>query len=467
MDTTPGMFMGISTWMRGRVVRTSSDGTPSTGTPSRAKSSLSTDSIPHATCSPSPSQYDVPGAVGTTFMGDESLDFVRNPVEFVQEKCRQYGPVFKLRIMNKGTVVVASNDAVKEMLEERYDCYSIGFLDHMKDIFGENILFADGDELVRLRTAIQPFFTRESVEKCMPTLKQIINNCIPKITPGSPIVLYELFKRLSTELSLALFLGMDLEEIESLVDHVIELGKSHWHGFVSVPLKFVPSFLGSGYAQSIDAKTELLKFIHDRIEAGKLKISGSDDFSGFQDIDEAARHVLVFISALIPKAFGSLLTSFCLETAARRDILQKCVDDDSFLDDTLLEVSRLWPPFLGSRRITKQEHAIQGHTIPKGMPVLYITHAANHDPTVFASPDEFIPQRWAEDNRNDRDRVFTLGSGGRECIGKVLAQLLFKECARSLAEHWTWELPDGQSLQYKWLPVSRPSTDVVALFTPR
>ncbi|XP_065192075.1 cytochrome P450 26A1-like isoform X2 [Sycon ciliatum] len=296
---------------------------------------------------------------------------------------------------------------------------------------------------------------------------RIINNCIPKITPGSPIVLYELFKRLSTELSLALFLGMDLEEIESLVDHVIELGKSHWHGFVSVPLKFVPSFLGSGYAQSIDAKTELLKFIHDRIEAGKLKISGSDDFSGFQDIDEAARHVLVFISALIPKAFGSLLTSFCLETAARRDILQKCVDDDSFLDDTLLEVSRLWPPFLGSRRITKQEHAIQGHTIPKGMPVLYITHAANHDPTVFASPDEFIPQRWAEDNRNDRDRVFTLGSGGRECIGKVLAQLLFKECARSLAEHWTWELPDGQSLQYKWLPVSRPSTDVVALFTPR
>ncbi len=36
---------------------------------------------------------------------------------------------------------------------------------------------------------------------------------------------------------------------------------------------------------------------------------------GFHNVDELSRHMLLFVSALVPKALSSLLTSCCLELA--------------------------------------------------------------------------------------------------------------------------------------------------------
>ena len=75
------------------------------------------------------------------------------------------------------------------------------------------------------------------------------------------------------------------------------------------------------------------------------------------DEDLAAHHLLLFISALIPKAMSSLLTSVVIElskTENRR--WRECCCDESLLEDVLLEVQRLWPPFFGGRRICTQVH---------------------------------------------------------------------------------------------------------------
>ena len=59
---------------------------------------------------------------------------------------------------------------------------------------------------------------------------------------SQPIAIYSHFKRLASELSLALFLGMDVEEVDEMVDLVVQLGKTHWHGErereMTVPLLF-------------------------------------------------------------------------------------------------------------------------------------------------------------------------------------------------------------------------------------
>lgn len=68
----------------------------------------------------------------------------------------------------------------------------------------------------------------------------------------------------------------------------------------------------------------------------------------------ARQHLLLFISALIPKALASLLTSFTLALAGDRQARRRALDEPRYLDGVLLEVQRLWPPFIGGRRIAEQ-----------------------------------------------------------------------------------------------------------------
>ena len=54
---------------------------------------------------------------------------------------------------------------------------------------------------------------------------------------------------------------------------------------------------------------------------------------------------------------SSLLTSVVIELSKTENKRWcECCHDDSLLEDVLLEVQRLWPPFFGGRRISTQVH---------------------------------------------------------------------------------------------------------------
>lgn len=59
---------------------------------------------------------DVPGYLGYSILGDKSLDFVRNPREYINQQRKAYGDVFKGRILNKPHVFITSNKAVEDLL---------------------------------------------------------------------------------------------------------------------------------------------------------------------------------------------------------------------------------------------------------------------------------------------------------------------------------------------------------------
>ena len=60
----------------------------------------------------------VPGHPGMTVVGDKSIEFYRDAVEFVDKRVVQYqSKVFVSRLLNKPTVFVTSNAGVKAVLE--------------------------------------------------------------------------------------------------------------------------------------------------------------------------------------------------------------------------------------------------------------------------------------------------------------------------------------------------------------
>ena len=63
-------------------------------------------------------EMDLPGRVkwGWGILGDESLEFVRHPREYLESRVSSFGPIFLGRIVNKPTVFITSNSGVQEML---------------------------------------------------------------------------------------------------------------------------------------------------------------------------------------------------------------------------------------------------------------------------------------------------------------------------------------------------------------
>lgn len=413
-----------------------------------------------------------PGAARFGLFSDESISFAKDPFGFVAQKRRRYGDIFQARILGRPTVFVTSNDGVREMMTEHTPCFRRGFMDHIHELYGEDsIIFSDEEDFGRLREIIHSVVEPRRIAEQNDLIDSVVAMHLGALNEQTDVPLYQTFKRLSTDLCLVLFLGMDLRDLKENSEKYAALATAHWHGIVSIPLKFhVPVFGKSTFRMAVDARDKLLAEIRSRMErADKSTLLHAMTEAGFKTKEEVAAHILLFVSALVPKALGSLLTSFCLELALDEHqwMRAKALDDEQYLDHLLLEIQRKWPPFLGGRKIVTRQLCISGFTVPEGHSLMYTTFTANRDAKIFPEPDCLQPDRWTEVNKGNEDRLWTFGGGPRGCVGKVLSQALLKQSVVYLLKRYKWTCPKEQSFAMKWLPVSRPKENVVCIFQLR
>ncbi|GHJ48814.1 cytochrome P450 [Catellatospora sp. TT07R-123] len=93
------------------------------------------------------------------------------------------------------------------------------------------------------------------------------------------------------------------------------------------------------------------------------------------------------------------------------------------LGPALDEILRLYPAgWLGSR-ITARDTEIAGVPVPARTLVLYSPYLTHRDPELWARPDEFRPQRFAEDGRPAWG-FLPFSAGRRTCLGAHLARAM-------------------------------------------
>ena len=169
----------------------------------------------------------------------------------------------------------------------------------------------------------------------------VSNWIIKELTTPDPVILYEKFKNFGTMFSLRCFLG-----IEDDFEEISKVATNHWHGIISVPMNVKVSFLmSSSYRKAMEAKSQLLDIIEERLESkssdflkvntyiniflkmlikdknfsneafnSNIKIYNFQFQEAFENSDDDREtfknNILLFTCALIPKAVGSLLSSF-------------------------------------------------------------------------------------------------------------------------------------------------------------
>ncbi|OPL33593.1 hypothetical protein AM593_01556, partial [Mytilus galloprovincialis] len=281
--------------------------------------------------------------------------------------------------------------------------------------------------------------------------------------------LYQTLKRMCIEVCLSLFLGIDFDTMTDLTETIVSLTTTHWHGIISVPvnLKF-PIGGASTFSKALDAKAKLLDIIQNK------KTSTSRHFAKkIQEVPKGDNgifvnnHLLLFTSALVPKALSSLLTSFMIEVAKQKDLQESILKDRGLREIYMLEVQRMYPPFFGGRRVINKDVEVNKQKFVKGNAIVFSTYATHRDPEVFDDPHQFQPQRWTEKNINDKDKLFCFGAGPRCCVGQKLVWCIIDTIIDEMLTKFKVSLIDEQDLTHKWLPVSRPKNKVLVQFTEK
>ena len=159
----------------------------------------------------------------------------------------------------------------------------------------------------------------------------------------------------------------------------------------------------------------------------------SQELGGFGD-DEIVDSLVVLLAAGTDTT--RLASSLALRTLLRfPEELRELRADRELLDGAIMELLRYESPTKFLSRITSEDFAWKGQTIPQGSVVLLSPFAAGWDEKVFPKPEVL-------DLRRDSRGSLSFGYGARYCLGVHLAKLQLG----AILNFFLDRLPEGAEL---------------------
>ena len=321
-----------------------------------------------------------PPNIGTGILQDKSVEALFN-VDALVRRNMEGNPhrCFVMRLLMKPTVVVGKNSLVKTLLTEKNDCMYNMLKDFFLDLFPMAMMFAEHDVAAEYRRMLLPLFSADAFRNYEGILDETIDLMFERRLSGGSMEMYEEFKRLSLAYNLRMFLDIDERRTPELFERISALTTTHWHGVISVPLNVkMPLIMSSGYRKAAEAKDSLLRIIEEKMASADVEFINRFSESGM-DGELVRNHVLLFMCALIPKASASVMTNLFESSHLWHD---RYVGEGGDIDETaleclLLEVMRLWPPFVGGLKGITKEIELGDFHVPKGHCVFYSSSMAH------------------------------------------------------------------------------------------
>ena len=200
-------------------------------------------------------------------------------------------------------------------------------------------------------------------------------------------------------------------------------------------------------ASYVGALSALDTFIEDVIDSRDVASPGDDmvglllDATADPDARLDRRGVRDEAVTLILAGHETVTNTICfgIDLVGRNP---EAIDADArhVVDETL----RLYPPVHVTNKAVVKDLPLGGVTIPAGWEVLIPEYVLYRDPMYFERPDEFVPDRWADDSplRLERRAYFPFLTGPKFCVGRHFAVLEATEAIDRFRRRFRHEMLD-------------------------
>jgi cytochrome P450 len=388
--------------------------------------------------------------------------------------------------LGRPTILILDKEVVKDILSAPYGKEPLRFAKNMnflKNILGEGLVTAEGEDWMRHRQIIQPaFFThvlKESLAATVPSLTQEFVNCW-KQSQGREIDVVSHLSSLSLDIIGRVAFSHEFGAMESVHSWAAgELEGDELLASVKDPIVkameqcFQPNLFGTmaflfelpWLARYFNLKTRraraALNAATDQvIDNAKEKMKDSSTRSLLQllmeasERDESAKKTLnhtelrdeatTFIfaghettSTWCTMAIYSLVAYPGVQEKVYKDILKHApkstsapldlatVEKMEYLHAFLEEVLRMHPPVGMISRVTTVKENFGGYAVPAGTRLWIPMYLLHRHPKYWDDPETFKPERWvnrtADDQNETRFAFLPFSACGRNCIGQRFA----------------------------------------------
>jgi cytochrome P450 len=140
-----------------------------------------------------------------------------------------------------------------------------------------------------------------------------------------------------------------------------------------------------------------------------------------------------------------------------------------YLDMFFKEILRIYPPFWGSLRYSKEAVAFDGYSFPARSIFAMMRAAAHRHPRYWQQPGKFVPERFSSQNPDPgcRRAYIPFGWGPRLCLGRYLAALLCPIAIAFIAQNFECQIinPD-EPIELKYWFAMYPARKMLATVRP-
>lgn len=383
-----------------------------------------------------------------------------------------------------------------------------------------NWVFLNGKVHSDYRKGLNVLFTRKALSSYLPIQESIYRKYFDQWSSDSTPKSYMMAMRdLNMETSLKVFCG------DYIPQHAQDdISAKYWLITVALELVNFPfAWPGTKVYNAIQARKVAIKWFEfasqqskQRMAAGhepeclidhwtkamyEAKHNSSDDGSSkvlrareFSD-NEIAMVVLSFLFASQDAMTSGVVYIFQL-LADNPDILAKVRDEQyrvrggdvespttldmldkmTYTRACIKESLRVKPPVIMVPYMTKKAFPLtEDYTVPKGTMLIPSIYPSLHDPSVYADPEAFRPERWLPDEKgqaSDAEKAaanyLVFGHGPHHCLGKEYAVLHMTALIGAASVLMDWEhivTPESQNVQV--IATIFPKDGFIAKFNKR
>ncbi|MFN7898339.1 MAG: cytochrome P450 [Synechococcaceae cyanobacterium] len=344
-------------------------------------------------------------------------------------------------------------DNLPARLVDKAEKYREASFIELSQILDSWLFFLNPPEHSRLRRAINPSFTSESIEALRPYVESIVSDLLDCIVTGKPV---DLMTNLADPL-----VASTTTRLLGLPDHeACQL--SSWC-FNTITIFDQPAPLEMLLEQSVSMAQfrayleQLMAVIRHHPQPGLfselLQQQPHSDLS-----DEEIISTLIVLAATAQESSKGLISNGLLALLHHPSTISQLRENPALIPSAVNELMRFDSPIQYVTRRAAQDVLFADQWIRQGEYLVVYLGAANRDPAAFPEPDRLDFKRT---NRN-----LGFGGGVHYCVGSFLAKLEMEIVLRALLERFSGLELASDSLERSPTRLSRRLASLPDLLRP-
>jgi cytochrome P450 len=385
----------------------------------------------------------------------------------------------RFRVLNRAFVACASAEAVRHILVGNHENYPRAY--HSVNgvvVFGNGLIFNEGEEWLSRRRMILPSLRTESVQGLCAIANEetqkILGDWDAASQSGEPVdLLLEIHRLTISVMGRALLTsGVGREESDAFGDAIRESvvllrrrNRRIYNAPTWVPtpqnrrLRSVQRTLDAFVERHLQARERMPEAEYpDDILSHMLRVRDPETGQAIPRGDLIVETKTLFAAGF--ETTGASLT-WCLYLLAKHpEVAAKWRHEvDSVLAGgepttgninrleytaaIVHEAMRMYPPVHGLSRDAVADDVISGRRIRAADTILLSIFGVHNDPSEWESPTEFRPERFLPGGAWKRESYIPFSVGKHRCIGNAFAQIEMLVALSLIAQRFELALPDG------------------------